>query len=157
MNSRAVALDKLLELREELKVVRDELTYLNGRVESGIHQRDLENMVQRVEQSFESIVPESRLSAVAKRRRKIAIVYKLAKPILSKLSGNLIDGGIPVSDLFALAETSKNALLETEQLVDRTVTAKKFSQLLHTENMQFLSRHLLSNAEVDAIESSLRR
>jgi hypothetical protein len=47
-------------------------------------------------------------------------------------------------------------LIESRSLVDRTVTARTFAGLLNTEAVQSLVKHHLSEAEIAAIERSIR-
>lgn len=155
LNNRADLKSVVKDLREETEGARAELFQLNDLVTSSQSQSEIENQIRHLEQSFDAIVAESRLSGAQRVRRNISVVHRLARPIVKFLAAFATNAGVPYDDIVQYAGKIEELVLESRAVVDRTVTAKTFSNLIQTEAIQSLVQHHFTPAEIAAIEQSL--
>ncbi len=155
LDNRADLKSVVKDLREETEGVRVELHRLNDLVTSSQSQSEIENQISHIVQSFDAIVPESRLSDAQRVRRNISVVHRLVRPIVKFMAALATDAGISYDDIVQSAGGIEELVLESESIVDRTVTAKTFSNLIETEAIQSLVKHHFTPAEIAAIERSL--
>jgi hypothetical protein len=146
------------ELREELRPVRGELKALNEIATRSTDQGDVERMTKRITEAFDDIVPESRRSPAEKRLLTIMRVYRLAKATgtLGYKCYKVLNGSEKAVELAKATRDLRDAVLETNLVVDRTVTSQKFAELAELEALQSLAK-MLSEAEIRSIEQSLDR
>lgn len=158
LTNRADLISGVRDLREELQPVREELKTLNELATKATDQGDVERMTKRITEAFDDIVPETRRSPAEKRLRTIMRVFRLAKPIgtLGFKCFQLMHGKGSALDVAKEAPALRDAVLETDILVDRTVTSQKLAQIANVEALQSLIK-LISQAEIRLIERSLDR
>lgn len=155
MKRREDLLDVLRELRAELAPVRAELQQLNAVLTSARSQRDIEMLSKRWDESFASIVAESRLSDSERFRRRVGIVHQLGKAILRPMVA-LFTGrtGMTLSALQQHTGPIEELVKATDILADRTVTAATFSKLLQTEALQDSMKRIFYSSELASIDRS---
>jgi hypothetical protein len=141
-------------LREELAPVRTELHSLNEIVTSSTTQADIDKQIALIDQSFDSIIDESRLTKAERRQRNIMRIHRLARPILKFMAAVAGARGVSEQDILK-ATRNINHVLESRSIIDRTITGKTFSDLLKTEALQSLLKHHLTSSELKSIEKSL--
>lgn len=155
LNNRADLKSVVKDLREETEGARAELLHLNDLVTSSQSQSEIEYQIRRIDQSFDAIVAESRLSDAQRVRRNISVVHRLVRPIVKFMAAFAVNAGVPYEDILQYAGNVEELVLESKAVVDRTVTAKTFSNLIQTEAIQSLVQHHFTPAEIAAIERSL--
>lgn len=158
LNNRADLASVLADLRDELAPVRRELLEFNQVVTASTTETEVEARVRRINESFDGIVPEARLTDVQRRRRMALSIQKLARPLIKFAAGFVTKSGASFQDALNAAGGVADAVEESGALVDRTVTAKTFAGLLRdTEALQALVKYHLSPVEIQAIEKSMRK
>lgn len=157
LDNRADLKSVIKDLREETEGVRVELHQLNSLVTSSQSQSEIENQINHIVQSFDAIIPESRLSDAQRVRRKISVVHRLVRPIIKFMAALATGTGMSYDDIVQSAGGIEKLVLESESVVDRTVTAKTYSKLVDTEAIQSLVKHHFTPAEITAIERSLAK
>jgi|GEM_PF-2194216 len=157
LNNREDLLDTVVALREELQPVREELHEFNQIITAATSSAEIERRVKHIEESFDSIVPETRMSGVEKRRRGILKIHRLVKP-LAKFAVNFATGnGASWEDALGAFNGIEENLYENDAIVQRTITAQTFKNLLDTDGLQSLVKHHFYDSEISAIEKSLRK
>jgi hypothetical protein len=158
LNNRVDLVSVLTDLRHELAPVRQELLEFNQIITASITEAEVETRVRRINESFDGIVTECRLTDVQRRRRKVLSIQKLVRPLMRFATGFVTKSGASFEDALSAAGGEIGAVEESDALVDRTVTAKTFAGLLRgTEALQALVKFHFSQAEILAIERSLRK
>ena len=77
------------------------------------------------------------------------------RPIVKFMAAFATNAGVPYDDIVQYAGNVEELVLESKAVVDRTVTAKTFSNLIDTEPIQSLVKYHFTPAEIAAIERSL--
>jgi len=144
-------------LRQALAEVRSELRGLDMLATHAKGQAQIEAAVRHLEQSFSAIIPESRLTRSELNIRKLNIVQKVVRPIIRYAAGFFINNGGDFADGFNISANAIEELVRTERIVDRTLTAQNFVELVKTDSVQFLVKHHLSETEIISIEKSIDR
>jgi hypothetical protein len=157
LNNRADLKSVISELRAELVSVRNELRAFNGVVTQSTSNAEIETRVRYIAESFDAIVPESRLSLAQRRRRRILSFQRLARPLIKFAMGFAMRNGASIDDGYKVADNMSRLVIESEAIADRTITAQTFVGLLSTESLQSLVEHHLSPTEIAAIERSIRQ
>jgi hypothetical protein len=116
---------------------------------------DIEKRILRIEESFNAIMPESRLSKSEKIQRTLISVQKLVKPIVKMAVGFVMNTGISYDKISSSFGGMADEVLKDSSIVDRTVTASSFKKLIKTESIQNLVKHHLSEQEILSIEKSM--
>lgn len=142
-------------LRSELTEVRKELIELNSIATSAAGQAEIEALVKRVEQSFSAILPESRLTQPEKLARRFFRAQSVIRPIVQLATGFFLNNGNSIADIPGIAQQAAETFVQTEKIVERTITASKFAPMVKTESIQQLVKHHFSEVEILAIEQSL--
>lgn len=155
LNNRADLKSVIAERREETANVRAELLELNDLVTSSQSQPEIEAKIRHIDQSFDAIVPESRLSDTQRWRRRAVTVQRLARPLIRFMAAFIANTGVPYDEINRYAGNVEALVLESNAIVDRTVTAKTYSSLIKTNAIQSLVKHHFTKAEIAAIEKSL--
>lgn len=155
MENRNKLVATVAELRTELAPARRELLELNELVLSASGQAHVEARVLHIEQAFDAIVPESRLSRAERNRRSFATVYPLIAAIPRFLHGLVAHGGVSLTDIRTAALDVERAVFNDSSIVERTVTSRTFRDLVKTDALQNLVRHHFADAELAAIERTL--
>jgi hypothetical protein len=156
LNSRADLRTVIADLRDELAPVRDELREFNNIVTQSTPQAEIEARVHRITESFDAIVPESRLSGAQRRRRRILSIQGIVRPLIKFAMGFATNNGASLENGIQVANGASDLLFESRAVVDRTITAQTFVGLLNTESLQSLVKHHFSSGEIDSIERSIR-
>ncbi|HEY8580447.1 MAG TPA: hypothetical protein VIL72_11210, partial [Beijerinckiaceae bacterium] len=156
LNARADLLQEIRALREQLAGVRSELAEFNSLMTRSTSQAEIDRAVLRIDESFDSIVAESRLSDVERRARTMGRIIPLARPILNMMAA-FVTGGIGSISQSDAANIGGglDKVLKSSSIVDRTVTARTFAELIRVEALQSLVEHHLSPAEISAIEKTM--
>jgi hypothetical protein len=156
LNNRADLRSVIVDLRAELASVRVELREFNNIVTLSTSNAEIEARVHHITESFDAIVPESRLSGAQRRRRRIMSLQRLAGPLIKFAMGYVTKGGASLEDGLKAAKGVADFVIENRSITDRTITAQTFVGLLNTESVQSLVKHHFSEAEITAIEKSAR-
>ena len=155
LNNRADLKNVILELRVELASVRSELRSFNSIPTLSTLNSEIESRVKRITESFDAIVPESRLSNAQRWQRKIFSLQRLAKPLIKFAAGFVLRNGATMDDVLKFADSVPGLAVDSDAIVDRTVTARAFVDLVSTESLQALVKHHFSQAELLAVERSI--
>lgn len=155
-NNRSDLKKTLQELREELAPVRSELRSFNEIVIRSVSNAEIERRVRHITESFNAILPESRLSSAERRQRKLLSIQRLSRPLIKLAMGFLTTTGATLEDGLQAAKGASGLIFESDALVDRTVTARTFVDLVKTESLQSLIKQHFRPSEIEAIERSLR-
>jgi hypothetical protein len=136
--SRAKILEAIVGLREETRAARIQLRELDSRMQSAVNQADREETARFFQESFDAIVKFARQTNVTRRRNKIynALKFVGKKPI------DIIIGSVNPD--------WKSS--DPKSLVDRTITAKTFSELLRTDIASTIIQHFFSESEIRQLE-----
>ncbi|WP_148294170.1 hypothetical protein [Azospirillum sp. B506] len=162
----AIVLDRLVnradlknvinDLRAELAPVRQELKEFNNIVSLSTSAAEIESRIRRITESFDAIVPESRLSGAQRRKRRIMSIQGLVRPLVKFAMGFVTKGGATLEDGLKVADGVPGLIIESRAFIDRTITAKTFVGLLETESLQGLVKHHFSESEIISIQRSMR-
>ena len=156
LNNRADLKSVIHDLRTELAPVRRELRDFNKIVTQSTSNAEIEGRIQHITQSFDAIIPESRLSPTQRRTRRISSIQGLVRPIVKFAMGFATKAGATLEDGLNIAEGTRGLIIENKAFVDRTITAKTFVGLVQTEALQSLVKHHFTQAEIASIEKSIR-
>ena len=143
----------ILELHDELGPVRYELFEFNKLMQGDFSQAELERKVARINEAFIAIVPKAKVDAG---RRAFAQCWEtskiIAKGFATAIQPVAVDGE---KVLTLLEEASEVVMNNTGHLVDRTVSSRKFSQLLRTKSIHGLIRRHFTDAEIRMLEKTM--
>jgi hypothetical protein len=145
------------ELREELSPCRAELVDLNRIVTHSTDQADIERRSGRIAESFAAIIPESRLSGAQRIQRRLFSFQRLVRPLISLIAGFWTKNDTSIDAIAGSVNQISQEVLESDKIIDRTVTANMFSELTNTESVQSLMKHHFTTAELASLERSDRR
>lgn len=126
----------IMELREELNKVRNEMAGLSEIIRTEMSQAKIEQQCKEVKASFEAIVPASRHNE-PKVFLPLLRLYKAFKS--------------PVDTLIQLLNP-KYVPENPKIIANRTVTGKMFSELLVTESMYSMLHKMFTHAEISNLE-----
>ncbi|RXG94857.1 hypothetical protein EAS62_15010 [Bradyrhizobium zhanjiangense] len=157
LNNRADLRQAIADLRAELVPVRSELQGFNEIVTQSTSQAEIDARIKRVLEAFDAVVPESRLSNVERRRRKLLTIQGLVRPLVKFAMGFAMKSGATVEAGIGAAHGVVDAVMESRAIVDRTITSQTFAGLLKTGPLQGLVETHFTRAEVAALERTLRR
>ncbi|WP_311270697.1 hypothetical protein [Sphingobium sp. WCS2017Hpa-17] len=158
LNNRVDLATVIADLRSELEPSRKEIRELNQIVTASTTETEIAARIRHINESFDAIVPESRMTNIQRRRRDALTIQKLAKPIIKFATGFLTKSGSSFEQVLEATKGVPGLVAESGALVDRTVTAKTFSGLLReTEALQALVKHHLTDTEILSIEKSMRK
>ena len=157
LNNRADLKSVIQTLRAELQSARSELHRLNELVTSAQPQGEIERQIRLIDESFDAIVPESRLSSAERQRRTFGVVFQIVRPIVKFIPALLTGNGVSYESILQHANNVEDLVLQSRRSIDRTVTAGAFAGIINTESIQSLVRYHFSDAEIAAIERSLAR
>jgi len=131
----------IVEVREELELVRREMLRLNDVVQGAGRQKDVEAQVREAQNSFAAALPASR-------RPPVSFLFPLLK-------------------LYKAAKTPLDALIKVLNpnyspgdpriIANRTVTGRVFSKLLATDSMHSLVTYFFTDAEKKNLQLSRAR
>lgn len=141
----------LRELREELADVRRDLNRLNSMLDGVVSQADLHAQVRRVNESFDAIVAEALLTEAEQRWRAIKSVFSFIKPVRQIYSAAMDPLAADPEKITEIFRSSREAVLCSSRIVSRSVTAKKFSELLRIESVRGLITSHFSPEEIRMI------
>jgi hypothetical protein len=128
--------EAIVELRDELQVVRNEIESFNSMISGAYNQVELEKECKRVSESFESAFSASRYDG-----------SKVIFPLL-KLREALTKPFHVLRGIF-----DPNFVPHDPRIVaNRTLTGKMFSNLLITDSMHSLLTHYFTSSEIKALE-----
>ncbi len=156
LNNRADLLKVIADLRGELAPVRAELREFNNIVTESTSSAEIEARVRHISESFDAIIPESRVVGAQRRLRRLMTIQQLIKPLVKFAMGFLTGNGATIDDGIAAAGGVRHHVIESKALVDRTITAQTFAGLMNTGSVQSLVKHHFSEAEITSIERSIR-
>lgn len=157
LNNRADLRNSIDALRIELGPVREELREFNKIVTQSTSNAEIEARVRHITESFDAIIPESRLSDGQRWQRRIMSIQRLVQPIIKFAMGFVAKGGASLEDGLRVAGGVRDFVIEGNAVIDRTVTARTFVGLLNTESLQSLVKLHFSESEIASLERSLRR
>ncbi|MHA6644607.1 hypothetical protein [Mesorhizobium sp. A623] len=156
MNNRQDLRQAVMSLRDELVPVRQDLLEFNDIVTQSTSNTEIEARVAHISASFDAILPESRLTHAQKFQRNILSIQRLARPVVRFAAGFFTQTGGTWSDAVAATGGMEQLLMESNAIVQRTVTARTFAGLVKTEAIQSLVNIHLTPSEIAAIERSIR-
>lgn len=157
LNNRADLFSVIAELREQTTKVRVELHQLNELITSSQTQAEIEAQLLVIDQSFDAIIPESRLSKAQRFRRRFSTIQKVASPIVKFMAALAGNSGLSYEDILGIANNMESLVSENNAIIDRTVTARTFTGLVNTDSIQSLVKHHFTRSEIISIEKSLQR
>jgi len=156
LNNRADLISAVADLRSELSGARTELREFNEIVTQSTSTAEIEARIRHITQSFDAIVPESRLTNAERRQRRILSIQKLVRPLIKLAMGYVTKSGATLEDGLKVAGGARDLVIESRALIERTVTAQTFAGMLNTESVQSLVKHHFSEAEIASLEKSAR-
>jgi len=157
LDNRQNLIPTLKALKDELRDTRNELMEFNGIIDASISQAEVERRTARITASFDAIVPYSRFSDAERRFRMIASIQRVVRPIVKFAAGFVMSTGASYDELRAAGAGTFESLQETSAIINRTITATTFANLLReTESLQSLIKFHFSPAEIRAIDASMR-
>lgn len=141
----------LKELREELAQLRSELNRLNVMIDTCMSQADIIAQTQRVNESFDAIVPESLLTPANLRWRRIVSVFNLVRPVRQLYSIAADPLSADPGKFFELVQGAKNVVAKDSRIVSRSIPATKMAELLKIGNIRESIKTHFSEQEVQLI------
>lgn len=141
----------LKELREELAPVRSELNLLNLMIDSCKSQADIIAQTQRVNESFNAIVPESLLTPATLRWRKFISVFNFLRSVRQLYSIAADPLSANPEKLAELMQSAKTNVAKDSRIVSRSIPAAKMAELLKIENVRESITTHFSEQEVQLI------
>ncbi|PKR55254.1 hypothetical protein [Thalassospira marina] len=154
MNNRQDLKNTIIDLREELKPAREELMRLQKELSKIQNQSDLENLSQRITQSFDAIVPHSRITPAERRIRIIGRIFSITRPIINFIAATHSASGMSTQQMSEHLSGNIGLIFNDGNIIDRTVTAKSFAGLLKTESLQHLIKYHFNQSEINSIINS---
>lgn len=146
--------DVLRELRDELQKVREELNYLNAFLDRPMSQADILAQVEKVNESFDAIVPEARLTKAARRRRRIASVYRGILPVKQLYSIAVNPLSVDHEKFQELCGAARDAVAKDRRIVSRSVSAASFSELLRVGSIRDMVTSHFKDVELRLLRDS---
>jgi hypothetical protein len=144
----------IAELRNDTKAAREELFALNSIPLKSFGQAEVERQTHRFIQSIDAIISQSRLSNAERTARKLYTVQKIVTPIFKMIAALAQLNGV---DVISNAKDAITAITESGSVVDRTITARTFANLMKTDSLQLLAQQHFTSAEIGAIERSMTK
>jgi hypothetical protein len=154
LNNRADLKSVIAELRNDTKAAREELFALNSIPLKSFGQAEVERQTHRFIQSIDAIISQSRLSNAERTARKLYTVQKIVTPIFKMIAALAQLNGV---DVISNAKDAITAITESGSVVDRTITARTFANLMKTDSLQLLAQQHFTSAEIGAIERSMTK
>ncbi len=137
-NSRASIPETIVALREELQPVRNEMAQFEGMLRGGLPQKEIEDRLRFIEESFEATFKASRHPKTV--LLPLLKLYKNVRSPLDTIIKYINPDYQPSNPRF---------------VASRTATGRAFMGLLDTDSMHTLVSHFLSLSEVRNIQHSL--
>jgi hypothetical protein len=119
LNNRADLRSIVVDLRAELAAVRTELRDFNNLVTQSTSSSDIEASVRRIVESFDAIVPESRLSGAQRRQRRILSIQGLVRPLIKFAMGFATKTGATLEDGLKIAGGVPGLVILKHPLISR--------------------------------------
>ena len=146
-NHREDIINVLSDLREELKACREELATMNDFLQSTKSQADIIKYSERVNASFNAIVPESLLTDAERRRRRLVSVFNFAKPALQLYTIAADPLNLSRENFLQLYKSAQGAVKSNSRLVSQFVSSETFADLLRVESVRSLAETHFSESE----------
>ncbi len=141
------------ELHDQLGPIRYELYEFDQMVRTEPDQVKLEQKATYIQESFATIVPDSREDVG---RRNLVRIWSLLKPITKAYGIAINPTLLNPEELRSLIASAHEAVVENNSIVDRTMSGRAFSELLRTDSVvQILKRHF-DESELKALEKTYR-
>ena len=141
------------ELHDQLGPIRYELYEFDQMVRTEPDQVKLENKARYIQESFATIVPDSRENLG---QRNLVRIWHLLKSIQKAYGIAINPTLLNAEELRSLMASASAAVVEDRSIVDRTMSARVFSDLLRTDSVvQLLKRHF-SELELKALEKTFK-
>lgn len=154
--SRDKILEKILEMRDEIRESRKELFEFNKIPLKSISNADIVDRIRHINASFDAISSEANMTNVQRNRRKIFSFLNIAGSIINASLAFLMgQRNLSATDILNAPGNIDDLVQKSDNIVERTVTAKTFSTLLRVESIQSLLQYHLKPDELRAIERSL--
>lgn len=141
----------LKELREELGKLRSELNSLNMMIDACMSQADIIAQTQRVNESFDAIVPEALLTPAKLRWRRIVSVFNFVRPVRQLYSIAADPLSADPDKFFELVQSARNVVAKDSRIVSRSIPAAKMAELLKVGNIRESITTHFSEQEVQLI------
>lgn len=145
--------DVLRGLREELEPARAELCRLNGLLDSSLSQADIHAQVSKLNEAFDSIVPEALLTDAQKRLRRVKSVFKIFGPVHSLYSIAADPLNADRARFLEMFRQTQGAVAANSRLVTRSVAAAKLAELLQVGSVRESVLTHFTESEVRSIAS----
>ncbi|WP_421215126.1 hypothetical protein [Aeromonas jandaei] len=126
----------LKDLREELNQLRSELNRLNKMIDMCMPQAEIISQTQKVNESFDAIVPESLLTAAELRWRRVVSIFNFIRPIQQLYSIAADPLSAEPEKFFELVQSAKNVVAKDTRIVSRSIPAAKMAELLKIGNIR---------------------
>lgn len=126
----------LKDLREELNQLRSELNRLNKMIDTCMPQAEIISQTQKVNESFDAIVPESLLTAAELRWRRVVSIFNFIRPIQQLYSIAADPLSAEPDKFFELVQSTKNVVAKDTRIVSRSIPAAKMAELLKIGNIR---------------------
>lgn len=143
--------DVLKELRDELGKSRSELNRLNTMIDACMSQADIIAQTQKVNESFDAIVPESLLTSAQLRWRGIISVFDFLRPVRQLYSIAADPLSVDPDKFFELVQSAKAVVAKDSRIVSRSIPAAKMAELLKVGNIRESITTHFSDQEVQLI------
>ncbi|HIC8797378.1 TPA: hypothetical protein ACW72Z_000292 [Aeromonas veronii] len=126
----------LKDLREELNQLRSELNRLNKMIDTCMPQAEIISQTQKVNESFDAIVPESLLTTAELRWRRVVSIFNFIRPIQQLYSIAADPLSAEPDKFFELVQSAKNIVAKDTRIVSRSIPAAKMAELLKIGNIR---------------------
>ncbi|MGR6751002.1 hypothetical protein [Aeromonas veronii] len=126
----------LNDLREELNQLRSELNRLNKMIDTCMPQAEIISQTQKVNESFDAIVPESLLTTAELRLRRVVSIFNFIRPIQQLYSIAADPLSAEPDKFFELVQSAKNVVAKDSIIVSRSIPAAKMAELLKVGNIR---------------------
>ncbi|WP_227664630.1 hypothetical protein, partial [Marinobacter litoralis] len=114
-------------------------------------QADIIAQTQRVNESFDAIVPESLLTPPKVRWRRIVSVFNFVRPVRQLYSIAADPLSADPDKFFELVQSAKNVVAKDSRIVSRSIPAAKMAELLKVGNIRESITTHFSEQEVQLI------
>ncbi|TLS77389.1 hypothetical protein FE236_03740 [Mariprofundus erugo] len=142
----------LKDLYDELSSTRNELNLMNQMLDKTMNQSDIVAQTNRINESFDAIVPEALLSDATRRKRTIATVFNFIKPVRQLYTIAADPLSINQKDLQEMFKSITASIASEPRIVSRNVPAAKFAELLRVDSVrESILTHFIGS-EVKLIE-----
>lgn len=141
----------LWELRQEMAELRSELNRLNAMIDSCMSQAELFAQQQKVNESFDAIVPESLLTQASLRKRRVFSIFNLVRRVRQLYSIAADPLAADPDEFFKMVQGAKSVVATDSRIVSRSIPAATMAELLRVPSIRETIKTHFTAKEVDLI------